>query len=173
MRKDKVPSRSLAAASASSWVSSLDLVVMMLFLLVSEPGPFLEASMEAAAADAALAAETFFDLEDCVCGCAALVVLFEQWQVENPLKKQTEHWMAIAPSDFRSNVADCCKIIVIFSQYYEQMTASWRGSIVHTTRMLREQAASPLLYYQNSLLGLPLSLSLALSLPLPFYYSAT
>ena len=50
----------------------------MLFLLVSEPGPFLEASMEAAAADAALAAETFFDLEDCVCGCAALVVLFEQ-----------------------------------------------------------------------------------------------
>ena len=49
----------------------------MLFLLVSEPGPFLEPSMEAAA-DAALAAETFFDLEDCVCGCAALVVLFEQ-----------------------------------------------------------------------------------------------
>ena len=34
-----------------------------------------------------------------------------QWQVENPEKKQTEHWMAIAPSDLRSNVADCCKIM--------------------------------------------------------------
>ena len=36
---------------------------------------------------------------------------FEQWQVENPLKKQTEHWMAMAPSDFRSKVADCWRII--------------------------------------------------------------
>ena len=34
-----------------------------------------------------------------------------QWQVENPEKKQTEHWMAIAPSDLRSNVADCCRIM--------------------------------------------------------------
>ena len=38
-------------------------------------------------------------------------VTFEQWQVENPLKKQTEHWMAMAPSDFRSKVADCWRII--------------------------------------------------------------
>ena len=35
----------------------------------------------------------------------------EQWHVENPLKKHTEHCMAMAPSDFRSNVADCWRIM--------------------------------------------------------------
>ena len=40
----------------------------------------------------------------------------EQWQVENPLKKHTEHWMAMAPSDFRSKVAACCKIIAAISR---------------------------------------------------------
>ena len=39
----------------------------------------------------------------------------EQWQVENPLKKHTEHWMAMAPSDFRSKVAACCKIIAVIT----------------------------------------------------------
>ena len=32
--------------------------------------------------------------------------------MENPLKKHTEHWMAIAPSDLRSKVADCWRIIL-------------------------------------------------------------
>ena len=35
----------------------------------------------------------------------------EQWHVENPLKKHTEHCMAMAPSDLRSNVADCWRIM--------------------------------------------------------------
>lgn len=33
--------------------------------------------------------------------------------MEKPLKKHTEHWIAMAPSDLRSKVADCCKIIVL------------------------------------------------------------
>ena len=116
-----VPSRSLASASVRVfevvvWLDSS----LMLFLVdgVGRPPPFLDGGADGEA-EAALAAETFFDLEDC---CAAWVepatacaLDDEQWHVENPLKKQTEHWMAMAPSDFRSKVADCCKIIVIFS----------------------------------------------------------
>ena len=39
------------------------------------------------------------------------LVLLLHLHIENPLKKQTEHWMVMAPSDFRSKVADWCKII--------------------------------------------------------------
>lgn len=34
-----------------------------------------------------------------------------QWHRENPLKKQTEHWMSTSPSRLRSNVGLCCRII--------------------------------------------------------------
>ena len=43
--------------------------------------------------------------------CADFLALLLHLHMENPLKKQTEHWMVIAPSDFRSKVADWCKII--------------------------------------------------------------
>ena len=124
-----VPSRSLASFSScikvcwsswlrtSSWWSHLTDLTGLLLFLGEEQEPFLadcEAEVPAVVVELDAAAETFFGcLED---WAAALELDDEQWQVEKPLKKQTEHWMAMAPSDFRSNVADCCKIIVIF--YY-------------------------------------------------------
>ena len=48
--------------------------------------------------------------ERCLFSCCSLLLLLHL-HMENPEKKQTEHWMVIAPSDFRSNVADWCKII--------------------------------------------------------------
>ena len=37
---------------------------------------------------------------------AAPLLLVEHRQFENPEKKHTEHWIEMAPSDFRSKVAD-------------------------------------------------------------------
>ena len=81
------------------------------------------------------ATEELFETPALVLGVEDWVLGAEQWQVENPLKKHTEHWMAIAPSDFRSNVAACCKIIAVPLPFHEKFSSwtSWRGNIVHTT----------------------------------------
>ena len=50
-------------------------------------------------------------MESVVWPAPAPALLLLHRQVENPEKKQTEHWMAIAPSDLRSKVAARCKIM--------------------------------------------------------------
>ena len=136
LNQKSVPSRSLASFSScikvcwsswlrtSSWWSHLTDLTGLLLFLGEEQEPFLaEEAKVPAVVDAA--AETFFGcLEDWAAAALWLPELDddEQWQVEKPLKKQTEHWMAMAPSDFRSNVADCCKIIVIFLLQQEELS---------------------------------------------------
>ena len=46
----------------------------------------------------------------------------EQWHLEKPLKKHTEHWMLMLPLFFRSKVGFCCKIITVDEQPAKKTT---------------------------------------------------
>ena len=98
-----------ALAGSSSHFAVLTGLLVALHLVVlavAAAAAFLEAAVAATAADVLLLAVVAEEAED-------LLENAEQWHVEKPLKKQTEHWIAIAPSDLRSNVADCCRIMAM------------------------------------------------------------
>ena len=109
----------MAAIEASNGeVAARGLLTRLLLLLLLPPNPCCSSPLAPLALlPAALLwpplAEEEEDEDEAAAAAAAAAAADDspQWHWENPLKKQTEHWMLMSPSCLRSNVGLCCRII--------------------------------------------------------------